>query len=118
MPIRLYHAFHGVIFSCLYLLFSIIYHLAGGTNALDKPYIYDVLDWADPSSAAVYGVLLSVLGPVASWLFLWGLYTLRTSLYRKCHKRDRFIHSEGSKTGEGDKIWNAYGSTDVDDYEV
>ena len=29
-------------------VFSLVYHLAGGTNYFHDPYIYPILDWSQP----------------------------------------------------------------------
>ena len=34
--------------NCFTQVFSLVYHLAGGTNYFYEPYIYPILDWSNP----------------------------------------------------------------------
>lgn len=47
-PWRLVHALHPVMFGAVFGVFSLVYHLAGGTNYFYEPYIYPILDWSRP----------------------------------------------------------------------
>ena len=47
-PWRLLHAAHPVLFATLFGAFSLVYHLCGGTNYFNEPYIYPILDWSRP----------------------------------------------------------------------
>lgn len=42
VPVRVLHFYLPVIFSICWVLFSVIYDYAGGTNYGDYPYIYSV----------------------------------------------------------------------------
>ena len=65
------------------MLFSVFYHLGGGTNALDKPYIYSPLSWSDPGTAALYAVLSVFVGVPVIWMIMYSLYVLRVFVHWK-----------------------------------
>ncbi|XP_034830462.1 protein rolling stone-like [Maniola hyperantus] len=64
-PTRFLHMIHPFLFALTYVVFSVIYYLAGGINPLGEPWIYPVVNWAKPGTAIlvvfVTGVLLIVL---------------------------------------------------------
>lgn len=51
-PMHIFHFFYGIAFGTIYLAFSIIYYFAGGTDFWGNKYIYHVLNWENPGSAA------------------------------------------------------------------
>ncbi|XP_050682069.1 protein rolling stone-like [Leptidea sinapis] len=50
---RLVHLVHPAIFACTYVVFSIIYYFAGGTDPQGNPYVYPMVNWAQPGSTMV-----------------------------------------------------------------
>ena len=59
--------------------------IVAGTNALDKDYIYSVLDWSeDPGNSVLYTVLVAGVGLPVIWLILYGFYRLRLLMSEKC----------------------------------
>jgi hypothetical protein len=64
--------------SLRYVIFSVVYDLAGGTADGDS-YIYSVLDWSeDPGTAATYAVLVILVAfPVVFAACVFGVYPLR-----------------------------------------
>jgi hypothetical protein len=82
IPVRIYHFVHGMIFHVTYLVFSAVYVIAGGTNALDKPYIYPGQDWtSDPWNDALHGLLPILIGAPIIWVMVFGIYRLRLAVY-------------------------------------
>lgn len=85
VPIRFYHFYYTEIFGAVYVVFTGIYHAAGGTNVMGRPYIYGILNYGDePGSATglALGVIL-VLLPVMHFFFYlvyvaryWALYMI------------------------------------------
>ena len=66
-----------LLFSIVYVVFTILHFLAGGTNHLDEPFVYPFLDWSKPlPSAAVSAGLLFGFVPLVNLLFVgyhrWG----------------------------------------------
>ena len=102
-PVRIYHVYHAMIFSVMYLIFSIIYDAGGGTNALNQPYIYEMLDWSeDIGTAALYSVLTILVGVPVLWLVVYALYALRTFIYGKLYGHgDGMVNTDSTEMDEG-----------------
>ena len=79
IPWRLYHVFISIICGVVYLIFSLIYDLAGGTNIHGEPYIYSSTDYSEsPASAIGFIVAVTfILTPFVHFLF-WCLFIART----------------------------------------
>ncbi|KAJ1524108.1 hypothetical protein ONE63_010644 [Megalurothrips usitatus] len=78
-PLRLLHAFWPLLFVAVYLGFSFVYFMAGGTDRVDRTCVYPVLDWEKPLSTVVVCVLgLSFV--VAVHTAVWALHLGR----RRC----------------------------------
>lgn len=63
-PIRLLHFYQPIMYLAIYVLFSVIYYLAGGLTYDGSSYIYPVLDWTKPGDTTLfilYGLLASLL---------------------------------------------------------
>ncbi|XP_032230605.1 protein rolling stone isoform X2 [Nematostella vectensis] len=88
LPIRLLHCIYPLVFGLCYMIFTVVYWAAGGTNANNKPYIYSIVDYKDSPGMAV-GILLGallVLLPIVHSVF-FGVYKLRCYLSeRSCGK--------------------------------
>ncbi|CAG5134973.1 unnamed protein product [Candidula unifasciata] len=83
-PVRLLHFIYTIIFGGIYIIFTVIYHLAKGTGLSSEPYIYTALDWSKPGPAV--GVSLGSLLVALPFIHLlqFGLYTLRIYILEKC----------------------------------
>ncbi|XP_022821868.1 protein rolling stone-like [Spodoptera litura] len=64
-PGRLLHIYQPLVFATIYMLFSVIYHAAGGTDQKGNAYIYPVVNWSEPGTTVlvvfITGLLLVVL---------------------------------------------------------
>ncbi|XP_029539108.1 uncharacterized protein LOC115143139 [Oncorhynchus nerka] len=60
-PIYLAHYLYQLLIGCLYILFAVVFWLAGQTNLSGKPYIYKVLDFGGCPLVATLCVLCFVL---------------------------------------------------------
>ncbi|KAH9508153.1 hypothetical protein Btru_054870 [Bulinus truncatus] len=47
IPVRLVHVIYPILYSTVYLVFTICYHLVDGTNSDGEPYIYRTLNWSN-----------------------------------------------------------------------
>lgn len=84
MPTRFLHFHFPVLFGVSYALFSVFYHLAGGTNHNERPYIYPALDWREPGTAALYCVIVAfIVTPIVHFI-LFGIHSLKVVIYNKC----------------------------------
>jgi len=72
-----YYLLHGIyigILGLLYLLFTYIYYVAGGTDCNGNRYIYAALDWSDPGSTSTLAViLLFIVLPVINIIFWFAI---------------------------------------------
>lgn len=86
IPYQLLHIFYPPVFSIVWVIFSLIYFAAGGTNTVDgERYIYEVLDYGNnPGLAAGLDIVL-ILGPVFGFIILFLLGWLRDVIYKKIH---------------------------------
>ena len=86
VPIRLLHVVYTMIYLSAYVIFTVIYWTAGGRNAKDEPYIYEILDYEGKSAGSLVVSVLSLLfiGVPVCQIVLFGLYKLR------CHWFDPF----------------------------
>ncbi|CAK0820054.1 unnamed protein product [Prorocentrum cordatum] len=69
-----YYLLHGLYFALeafVYILFTYLYFLAGGTDCDGMPYIYGVLDWGGKFRLAgtVGGMVFFVVAPVVNIMF-------------------------------------------------
>ena len=84
IPIRLFHWVYALLYLVIYILFSVFYWLAGGTNNQGKPYIYSALNYGDfPTTTAILIVVfLLVVLPILHLIY-FGLTKLRDYFYKK-----------------------------------
>lgn len=65
LPSRLLHIYQPLTFSVVYVTFGIIYYFAGGVEQEGNPWIYPVVNWANPGPTvgvvALTGLLLVIL---------------------------------------------------------
>merc|ERR1719480_398011 len=61
-PYYLSHVYAPMLIACLYVLFTIVYFAAGGTNDDGvRPYIYEALNWSEPEKAGRLVALIVIL---------------------------------------------------------
>ena len=85
VPVHLLHVTHSMLFMSLYILFSVIYWLKGGTNAFGLPYIYFTMDYGGNPRLAVGMVLGWVLiGQPLVQLILFFVYKMRVMVFKRC----------------------------------
>ena len=77
IPIRILHVIYSITFTAIWIIFSGIYYVAGGTDIYRNRYIYKALKYeTDPATAA--GLVISVVFVVIP-VCLWSLFTSRRS---------------------------------------
>uniref|UniRef100_A0A1B6C3D6 Protein rolling stone n=1 Tax=Clastoptera arizonana TaxID=38151 RepID=A0A1B6C3D6_9HEMI len=93
-PIRLSHLHWPLGFALCYTVFSAVYFAAGGTDRLNRTYIYNIMDWRKP-----WRTLLIVVGLLTFVVVLHTLVLL-FSLFR-IYLFSRFLkHNSGIKTND------------------
>lgn len=85
IPIRLLHFIYSHVFSSIYVLFTVIYWGAGGTNEKGQHYIYKVLNYEDKAGQAIFTVFfVLIIMQFLVHLFLFVLFRFRAWLVSKC----------------------------------
>lgn len=82
-PIRMLHLYQSSCMGLIYMVFSYVYHLAGGTNHKGEPYIYKPLDYTNNFRVAISTALVSIflVAPlIHCWIFF--LYRFRLFIHR------------------------------------
>ena len=83
MPFQLLHFFYPCFFTAGYIIFTGIYHGAGGTNPAGSNYIYSDLNYEDKPGRSAGLAIVIVIAPIAFFLILFFLARLRDLLYKK-----------------------------------
>ncbi|GAB0089035.1 Protein rolling stone [Sergentomyia squamirostris] len=89
-PVRIYHACHALVFGGVYIIFSVIYFVAGGTTKTGSTYIYSVLNWNNPGSAMLTFLGVCALGIIIH-LIVYFIYLIRTWIYRRYFEEDEIL---------------------------
>lgn len=84
IPVRLFHFIYPLLYIIIYLAFTVVYWLLGGTNIEGQPYIYSLLNYNDydASTGCLVGFFLLVVQPVLQ-LILFGSTKLRDCCFRE-----------------------------------
>ena len=84
IPVRLFHFIYPLLYIIIYLGFTVVYWVLGGTNIQGERYIYKLLDYDnyDPSTGCLVGFFLLVVQPVLQ-ILLFGFVKLRDYIYKK-----------------------------------
>ncbi|KAI5644969.1 hypothetical protein NE865_02943 [Phthorimaea operculella] len=90
---RLLHIHHPVMFGLGWVIFSVIYYLAGGVNTFGQPFIYPVIDWSKPGFATLMILLTAVL-LVVLHLATIGMAALRDAAAARCCRAGVTHHIE------------------------
>ena len=92
IPYQLFHFFYCLLFTVPYIILTLIYYAAGGTNEFGDRYIYTSLNYAEPQSAGLAIVLILV--PIPFFLVLFLLGWLRDVIYKRIGCCFRDIHCD------------------------
>lgn len=80
MPYQFLHILYPSLFTLLYVIFSLIYWGAGGTNHRGDTFIYSALDYGSRSTAFGLAIIL-IIAPAALYVILFLLAWLRDVVY-------------------------------------
>ncbi|XP_071123769.1 uncharacterized protein [Mytilus edulis] len=101
IPVRFYHFLHPIVFGIIYIVFSIIYEVSGGTNHQNKSHIYSVLDWSDTVHTAMIALLIVFVAIPICHFTLFLLHLIRLFMNKQCcsrHKRSCTIVTPENKS--------------------
>ncbi|EDV94058.1 protein rolling stone [Drosophila grimshawi] len=75
-PLRLLHMVQTMCLAIAFFLFTLIYHISGGTDEFGNPYVYPILDWHNPIRCLVtfVGIFLMI---ICFWTLLFGAHKLK-----------------------------------------
>lgn len=85
-PVRLIHFVYPVGFSLIYLIFTYIYYICGGTARDGTPYIYSILKWDDVGMTAKYGAIVLVV-IISFHVIAWIVQVIRKTIAKRCFSR-------------------------------
>ncbi|CAK1540212.1 unnamed protein product [Leptosia nina] len=78
-PLRFVHIYQPMAVGLWYAIFTGIYYAAGGTDSLGNPFIYEILDWRQPTrSLALIAASLAAL--IIIFTVMWGLTLCRDKI--------------------------------------
>mmetsp|Transcript_21020 Transcript_21020/g.62169 ORF Transcript_21020/g.62169 Transcript_21020/m.62169 type:complete len:271 (-) Transcript_21020:258-1070(-) len=76
-PLRLLSIIFPAMFSLVYLVFTLIYYAAGGTfEDGESPYIYEALNWENPTVTGTMAFVIVVIVTPLVYLLMVGCYRL------------------------------------------
>ncbi|XP_078399304.1 uncharacterized protein LOC144681531 isoform X1 [Cetorhinus maximus] len=91
-PIHLAHFIYAFIYCLMFILFTVIYWAAGGTNLKGKPYIYRSLNYGENPGPAMGYIILSICFVMPCLQFLvWNIHLLRRHVYLRLNRKDRDV---------------------------
>uniref|UniRef100_A0A2A4JU86 Protein rolling stone n=1 Tax=Heliothis virescens TaxID=7102 RepID=A0A2A4JU86_HELVI len=90
-PGRLLHIYLPLVFGIVYMLFSVIYHFAGGTDQKGNAYIYPVVNWSAPGTTILV-VFITGLLLIALHLLTLGLTVARDLVAKRCVHHAVTVH--------------------------
>jgi len=71
VPYYLIHGIYFFAFSAIYVLFTYVYFLLGGTNCEGDPYLYEVIQWGNNFDGAktLVGIIVFIVAPITNCIF-------------------------------------------------
>ena len=102
IPIRILHVIYAITFTAIWIIFSGIYYVAGGTDIYGNRSIYKALNY-EKNPAAATGLVISVVfvGIPVLYLCIFGLYLLREGLLYLVRKTCCSFIAGGDTENEG-----------------
>lgn len=88
VPVRLFHVIYPMLFSIVYVMFTVVYWASQGMNTLGQPYIYSALDYSGHPNRSI-GTILGIffLGHLLAQVALFIVYRIRHFMRRKFSKK-------------------------------
>ncbi len=87
MPVSFYHAIYSIFFGFIYILFTVVYYVADGTDPDGNRFIYQVLDYGThPVASTGLAVLLTVIviGIIHYFIFIQHVFRHKLSQKLSC----------------------------------
>jgi len=88
VPVRLFHVIYPILFTIVYIMFTVVYWACQGTNTSGDPYVYSVIDYSGNPNKSIGTILgFLFLGHPLAHLALFIVFRLRYWLRRKFSKK-------------------------------
>ncbi|KAK3101135.1 hypothetical protein FSP39_001214 [Pinctada imbricata] len=100
-PFRILHAFHSMIFSFTYLIFSVIY------QEITDDVIYEILDWTSLPTAPLLGIGTVIIVIPLVHVILFVLYRVRLLISKKANCNKVTIQTERGKESVQNEVRHA-----------
>ncbi|GFO44007.1 protein rolling stone-like [Plakobranchus ocellatus] len=101
-PVRLLHFLYSCGVATAYLAFTVLYHLADGTNSDSEPYIYSSLDWSNPVGSSVLAASVILVAFPFVHLFQFTLHLLRLYIAESCYgSEEKSLEREDTEERKG-----------------
>ncbi|XP_033098627.1 protein rolling stone-like isoform X3 [Anneissia japonica] len=82
-PFRFIHVVYPLCYGVVYVFFTIIYWVAGGTGKYGHSYIYPIIDYENDPGKAVLSIVGCIIGIFVFQVVLWVMFILRLKLAGK-----------------------------------
>ena len=83
VPVKLQHAVYPMAYGVVYVIFTLIYWAAGGTDPNGNTGIYPgLLDWEDPGTTCIT-IACSMVAVIISQVILWGIYKIKMTIIKR-----------------------------------
>lgn len=80
-PMYILHVIYSLLIGLIYLIFTLIYYAAGGTDKHGNSYIYKILNWDNPGAT-----MIIVVGIIVLAVILHSSACIIQIVRVKCHK--------------------------------
>lgn len=107
IPVRFYHFFHPMIFGIIYVVFSVIYEVSGGTNHQNKSYIYSVLDWSNTTYTTMLSLIVVLVAIPFCHFIMFIFHLIRIYLNKHCCSRNKKSVTIVTPEGKGHPAGNS-----------
>lgn len=88
VPVQLLHVIYPMLFSVVYIMFTVVYWATKGNNSIGQPFIYSILDYSGNPQRSIATVLgFFFIGHPVAQLALFIIYRIRCLLSRKFSKK-------------------------------
>ena len=105
IPYQFLHLLYSTLFALVFIIFTLIYFGARGTNPAGDPYIYSTLNYGEETGTSIFYAIVIILSCIAFHIFYFLLAWLRDAIYKRigCCFRDIQRHPFRESSDEVDR---------------
>ncbi|XP_071944784.1 uncharacterized protein [Antedon mediterranea] len=98
VPVRMSHGIYPLAYGVFYVILTVIFWAAGGTDPNGNAYIYSIIDYEENADFAVIVVIGALIGIIVCHVVMWLLFKLRMKVVTKWFEDDtRDEETEGEQ---------------------